>query len=354
MRSSPFKWVEGVAGDGTGGSTAGGRDTAGAGRQREVELPRAGDVDLLDAYSRAVISVVAAVGPAVVSVRAGRGARQEGGAGSGVVMTPDGYILTNSHVAHGAGRLVAVFADGAEAQASLVGDDPATDLALLRCDRSGLAYATLGDSATLRVGQLVIAVGNPLGFQSTVSTGVVSALGRTLRSLDGRLIENIVQHTAPLNPGNSGGPLLDSRARVVGVNTAIIAIAQGIGFAIPSNTVRWALPQLLTHGRVRRGRLGVAGHTRPLDRRLVRFHALPTESAVEVLAVDADGPAQGAGLREGDLIVALDGRPIQGIEDLQRILAEWPLRSPVTLSVLRGRDKLQLQVTPVEAKSGNR
>jgi len=335
--SPPLTWIEGA---GEGGSGPSG-----------IELPRAGDVELLDAYSRAVISVVAAVGPALVSLHVGHPnhSRQQVGAGSGVVIAPDGYILTNSHVVHGAARLTAVFPDGAEAQVTPIGADPSTDLAVVRCDRTGLPYATLGDSAALRVGQLVIAVGNPLGFQSTVSTGVVSALGRTLRSQDGRLIENIVQHTAPLNPGNSGGPLLDSKAHVVGINTAIIAIAQGIGFAIPSSTARWALPQLLAHGRVRRGRIGIAGHTRPLDRRLVRYHELVTDTAVEVMAVEEGGPAAGAGVREGDLIVGLNGQPIRGIDELQRFLAEWPLRRPIALTILRGREKLELGVTPVEA-----
>lgn len=332
----PLTWVEGFGG--------------GASGPPGIELPQTGDVELLDAYSRAVISVVSAVGPAVVSLHTGRSDRQQQvGAGSGVVITPDGYILTNSHVVQGAARITTILPDGAEAQAMLIGADPATDLAVLRCDRSGLQYAALGDSAGLRVGQLVIAVGNPLGFQSTVSTGVVSALGRSLRSQDGRLIENIVQHTAPLNPGNSGGPLIDSKARVVGVNTAIIAIAQGIGFAIPSNTARWALPQLLAHGRVRRGRIGIAGHTRPIDRRLVLFHGLDTDAGVEVMGIEKDGPAYDAGVREGDLIVGLNGQTIHGIDELQRFLAEWPLQRSITLTILRGREKLDVGVTPVEA-----
>jgi S1-C subfamily serine protease len=325
---------------------------SGASGSGEIESPRPSDADLLDAYSRAVVSVVAAVGPAVVSVHVGSAPAHRAdrrGSGSGVVITPDGYVLTNSHVVHGAGSIVTVFPDGNEAHASLVGDDPATDLAVLRCDRTDLAFAALGDSAALQVGQLVIAMGNPLGFQSTVSTGVVSALGRALRSQDGRLIENIVQHTAPLNPGNSGGPLVDSKGRVIGVNTAIIAIAQGIGFAIPSNTALWVLPQLLAHGRVRRGRIGVAGQDRPVDRRLARLHGLGTETAVEVLAVEEKGPAAAAGLREGDLIVGLNGAPLSGIDALLRFLTEWPLQRPVALTVLRGADLLGFTVRPVEA-----
>jgi len=319
--------------------------------EAEFEIPRPSDAELLDAYSRAVVSVVAAVGPAVVSVHTGareRGRRRPSGTGSGVVITPDGYVLTNSHVVHGAEASTAVFGDGHEAQATLVGEDPATDLAVIRCDRSGLAFAELGDSSTLQVGQLVIAVGNPLGFQSTVSTGVVSALGRALRSQDGRLIENIVQHTAPLNPGNSGGPLLDSKGRVIGINTAIIAIAQGMGFAVPSNTAKWALPQLLAHGRVRRGRIGVAGQDRPLDRRRVRHHGLAADTAVEVLSLEKGGPAERAGLREGDLIVSLNGSPVRGIDDLLRYLTEWPLERALTLTFLRGLEKREVTVLPVE------
>jgi len=317
----------------------------------EIEVPRPSDREMLDAYSRAVVQVVAAVGPAVVSVHVGGsdGKRRGNlGSGSGVVITPDGYILTNSHVARAGAGIVTVFADGTESQASLVGEDPATDLAVLRCERNGLAYAALGDSTALQVGQLVIAVGNPLGLQSTVSTGVVSALGRTLRSQEGRLIENIIQHTSPLNPGNSGGPLLDSKGRVVGINTAIIAIAQSIGFAIPSNTVKWALPQLLKHGRVRRGRIGVAGHDRRLARKLVLHHGLTGTTAVEVVSLEKGGPAEQAGLREGDLIVALNGQTLDGIDALLRFLTEWPLEKPVSLTLLRGTEKLERLVTPVE------
>ncbi len=317
----------------------------------EIEGPRPSDAELLDAYSRAVVGVVAAVGPAVVSVHIGprqAGTRRRSGSGSGIVITPDGYVLTNSHVIQGDGRITTVFNDGTTAQATLVGDDPATDLAVLRCERAGLAFANLADSSALQVGQLVIAMGNPLGFQSTVSTGVVSALGRALRSQDGRLIENIVQHTAPLNPGSSGGPLLDSKGGVIGINTAIIAIAQGMGFAIPANTARWTLPQLLVHGRVRRGRIGVAGQDRPIDRRRVRHHALTEETAIEIVSLEKGGPAARAGLREGDLLIALNGEPVRGIDDLLRYLTEWPLVRSITLTFLRGPEKLELPVTPVE------
>jgi S1-C subfamily serine protease len=315
--------------------------------------PVASDPALLDAYSRAVIQVVDAVGRAVVSINVGKpvpgyGGEQTG-AGSGVVITPDGYILTNQHVVAEARRLTVLFTDSSRADATLVGADAATDLALIRANATALPYATLGDSAPLRAGQLVIAIGNPLGFQSTVSTGVVSAVGRALRSQQGRLIENIIQHTAPLNPGNSGGPLVDSHGRVIGINTAIIALAQGIGFAIPANTARWVLTQLLQHGRVRRAVLGLAGRDRPLDRRVARVHQLELSQAVEVVACDPNGPAAPAGLQPGDVIVALAGQVVRSVDDLHRLLADWPIGQALTLTVLRGTVRLELAVVPGEA-----
>jgi len=320
----------------------------------EVAPGEASDVELLDAYSRAVIKVVDAVGPAVVGIsvgkKSGQNAGESAGLGSGVVITPDGYILTNDHVVDGARQVVATLSTGAALPAAIVGTDPATDLAVIRATAAGsLPHATLGDSNLLRVGQLVIAMGNPFGFQSTVSTGVVSALGRALRSQEGRLIENIIQHTAPLNPGNSGGPLVDSRGRVVGLNTAIIVMAQGIGFAIPASTVKWVVSQLLLHGRVRRGYLGLAGRQRPLDRRLVRFHQLKKEFAVEAISVEAQGPAGLAGLREGDLIVGIQEQDVASVDDLHRFLADWPVGQPVTLKVIRGRERLTVTVVPAEA-----
>lgn len=325
-----------------------------AGGQCEVNASHASDVELLDAYSRAVITVVETVGPAVVSITVdkaaiGNGAGEQMGAGSGVVVAPDGYILTNHHVVQQARRLGVTFTDGGRTEAMLVGADPATDLALIRAQAGGLPYATLGDSAQLQVGQLVIAMGNPLGFQSTVSTGVVSALGRSLRSQQGRLIEGVVQHTAPLNPGNSGGPLVDSRGRVVGINTAIIVMAQGIGFAIPANTARWVLTQLLTQGRVRRAQLGVGGRQRPLDRRLARQYELPSAQAVEVIAIDPQGPAAQAGVNQGDLIVAIEGQAVNSVDDLHRFLAGWPIGNSLTLTVLRGVTRLDLRLAPNEA-----
>jgi S1-C subfamily serine protease len=322
---------------------------------REVVPPEEADIELLDAYSRAVTTVVDAVGPTVVSISIGKqspGNRPEQmGAGSGFFITPDGYILTNSHVVQKAKRLRAIQEDGTTLEATLVGTDSATDLAVIRTNGSSLPYVSLGDSNLLRVGQLVIAIGNPYGFQSTVSTGVLSALGRALRSRDGRLIENIIQHTAPLNPGNSGGPLVDSRGRVVGINTAIIVMAQGIGFSIPSNTAKWVVSQLLIHGKVRRGFLGIAGGQRVLDRRLIRFHNLAGEQAVEVISVDPKGPAGQAGIRKGDLIVAIKGQDVVSVDDLHRFLSEWPIGSPVTITIVRGRKRADMIVVPTEARN---
>ena len=307
------------------------------------------DLELLDAYSRAVIAVVDAVGPAVVSIAVdgGRGGERIG-AGSGVIIAPDGYVLTNSHVVNGAARVNATLTDGRTLGATVVGEDPATDLAVIRLQASGLPHGRLGESATLRVGQLVIAIGNPLGFQSTVSTGVVSALGRSLRSRTGRLIDNIVQTDVPLNPGNSGGPLVDSRGRIVGINTAIIAMAQSISFAIPIDTAKWVVPRLLADGRVRRGYLGLGGQTRPLDRRLARFHGLEQTHAVEVMSVEAGGPGAGAGLRDGDLLVAADGQAVTSVDDLHRMLVEWPPARPMPLLIIRAGARVELAVTPRE------
>ena len=311
------------------------------------------DAELLDAYSRAVVKVVETVGPAVVSITAGwrmRREEAERGAGSGVLIAPDGYILTNSHVVHRANRLEATLMDGRTLAAEVVGEDPAADLAVIRVHVPvQLPYAALGESVSLRVGQLVIAIGNPLGFQSTVSTGVVSSTGRFWRSAEGRLIENIVQHTAPLNPGNSGGPLVDSKGHIVGINTAIILGAQGISFAIPSDTAKWVVSQILTHGRVRRGYLGIAGRQRPLDRWLAELHNLTHTEAVEVMVVEPGSPAAQAGLSEGDLIASISDRAVTSVDDLHRFLAEWPIACPVTVTVIRGLDKLRLVVVPTEA-----
>ena len=319
----------------------------------EVGSADKSDVELLDAYSRAVITVAEAVGPAVVSISTGRpsknGEPETGGAGSGVIIAPDGYVLTNDHVVHGSKQLVVSLTNGMSHAAALVGTDPSTDLAVIRADSANLPFATLGESAALRVGQLVIAIGNPFGFQSTVSTGVVSALGRALRSRKGRLIENIIQHTAPLNPGNSGGPLVDSRGRIVGLNTAIIMGAQGIGFSIPSDTAKWVASQLITLGRVRRGYLGIGAQQRPLSRRTARFFNLTQASAVEVLSVTSNGPAAQGGMRKGDLIVAMNETGITTVDLLQKFLANWPIGKPVKVSVLRVQERLEIDVMPADA-----
>lgn len=307
--------------------------------------------EALDAYSRAVVGAVDEAGPAVVSVYVGGDAddaqRARGGAGSGVVVTPDGYVLTNEHVVQSAQTVRVAFVDGRSASAVVVGRDPSTDLAVLRAHVTGLPHATLLNTPA-RVGQLVVAVGNPLGFESTVSAGVISALGRSLRSRQGRLIEGIVQHTAALNPGNSGGPLVDANGRVVGVNTAIIAMAQGIGFAVPATTAQWVLTEILTQGRVRRAYLGISGRDRPLDKRLVRALDLPLMRAVEVMARDSDGPASQSDLRPGDLIVAVNDTPVDGIDALYRLVSRSALGTPLTLSVVRRTKSLRISLMPRE------
>lgn len=320
----------------------------------EVGPVGAADIELLDAYSRAVTTVVEAIGPAVVGIFVEREvpsgtAVEPVGAGSGILVTPDGYVLTNHHVVRGAGRILLTLTDGSRLGAMPVGTDPPNDLAVVRADGSGLPYAVLGDSTGLRVGQLVIAIGNPLGFQSTVSTGVVSATGRAMRSLDGRLIENVIQHTAPLNPGNSGGPLVDSRGRVVGINTAIIAAAQGIGFAVPSGMARHVVSQLLAYGKVRRGYLGIAGRLRPLARRTVRAFRLPRESGVEVVSLVPRGPAERGGVRPGDILLAMNGLPVESVDDLHRLLSEVDVGSVALLDILRGAERLTTEVVTGEA-----
>jgi S1-C subfamily serine protease len=298
---------------------------------------------LLDAYSQAVIQVVERVSPAVISV-SGRDENGRGGSGSGFIVTPDGYAITNSHVVDGRLKLQAETNEGDRLRVDLVGDDPATDLALVRLAANGLPYTQLGDSDALRVGQLVIAMGSPLGLPSTVSTGVVSALGRSMRARDGRLIENIVQHAAPINPGNSGGPLVDSRGLIVGINTAIIAMAQGLGFAIPSNTAQWVLQEILTHGSVRRRQLGIVAHVTRLPRTLVRELDLLADQGVEVREVMPRSVADLAGIRPDDVIVALAGRLVTSIDDLHRLLMTIPADQGFELTVIRGEKQRSVQV----------
>ncbi len=309
------------------------------------------DLELLDAYSRAVVGVAERMAPSVVSIRisadSGSGMAAQG-AGSGFVIAPDGFIVTNHHVVEKAGHVVAVFTDGTELAARVVGTDASTDLALLRVPEGGLVPVDIGRSENIRVGQLVIAIGNPLGFQSTVSTGVVSALGRSLRGQSGRLIENVIQTDVALNPGNSGGPLVDSRGRVVGVNTAMIRMAQGLCFAIPSSTMTWVVGELMTGGRVHRAVLGIVGQNRPVNRRLQREFSLAEATAVEIVSLLENGPAHRAGLRERDVIVAMDGRGISSIDDLQRVLARTPAGQVLKITVLRhGGHRHQIEVTPV-------
>lgn len=319
----------------------------------EVDPSSRSDIALLDAYSRAVITVSEAVSPTVVSLAAiaedRRDRMGELGGGSGVLVAPDGYILTNAHVVAGGTRFEVTLKDGTHISAMPVGKDPADDLALVRAEESGLPYATLGDSDRLHPGQLVIAIGNPFGFQSTVSTGVVSSLGRALRSRDGRLIENVIQHTAPLNPGNSGGPLVDSSGHVVGINTAIIASAQGIGFAIPSNIARTVVSELLTHGRVRRGYMGFSGRVRRIDRRIVRYYNLQLDTGVEVVVLDLEGPAAAAGIHTGDIVVLLGDKGVGDMDAIQRALGNESVYTTISLTLIRGTELLSVEVRVAEA-----
>ncbi len=322
-----------------------------SGASEATSPPAPDDGDLLDAYSRAVTGVVERVGPAVVSISVSP--RRDGlraGSGSGVLFTPDGYLLTNAHVVRAGRRLRVSLTDGSSHEAAAVGADDATDLAVVRVDGSRLPYAELGRSAALRVGQLVVAIGNPLGFSSTVSAGVVSALGRTMRAANGRLMEGIVQSDVALNPGNSGGPLVDSRGRVVGINTAMILGAQGISFAIPIDTAKDVLGQLMSVGHVRRGWLGIAGQDRPLERGLARRLGLGHETGVEVLRVEPDSPAATAGVTQGDVVVAFAGRPTHTVDDLHRALNHWPIEGPLEMRVLRDGAVHALAISPREAR----
>lgn len=310
--------------------------------------PPASDDQLFDAYSQAVINAAEAVSPSVVHiiVHQGQSRREAQGSGSGFIFTPDGFILTNSHVVHSASRIEVSLADGHRFDAQLVGDDPDTDLAVIRINAPNLAPVRLGDSQAIRIGQLAIAIGNPYGFQCTVTAGVVSALGRSLRSNSGRLIDNVIQTDAALNPGNSGGPLVNSRGEVIGVNTAIILPAQGICFATAINTAKFVAARLIKDGKITRAYLGMAGQDVPLHRRIVRYHALPIETGILVISVAPDGPAERAGLREGDIIVSYDGQPVAGIDSLQKLLTEAQVGVRATLAVIRGAEKLALSAIP--------
>ena len=316
------------------------------------------DGELLDAYSRAVTGVVKRVGPAVVHIHSKgatqharrRGQEETEGSGSGVLITPDGYIVTNNHVVEGAQALEVRLAGGSGCTAELVGRDPATDIAVIRIPDAGLPIARLGDSDKLAVGQLAIAIGNPLGFQSTVTAGVISALGRSLRTRSGRLIENVIQTDAALNPGNSGGPLVDSRGFIIGINTAMIQFAQGICFAIPVNTVRWVVTQLMTEGKVTRGFLGITGQVVPLPVQVVRHFRLEQETGVQVLDVTADSPAYTAGMKEGDVIVSLGQEPVKTVDDIHRRLTREAIGRTLEITVLRDwTTRLEKEITPARS-----
>lgn len=315
--------------------------------------PSYGDAALLDAYSNAVVSASERVSPSVAKIdvtqsartRSGEERERQGG-GSGFVFTPDGLILTNSHVVHDAKQIHVSLADGRRFPAHLIGDDPATDLAVVRVDAPNLVAVPLGDSQKLRVGQLAIAIGNPYGFQYTVTAGVVSALGRSLRSYSGRLIDDVIQTDASLNPGNSGGPLVSSLGEVIGVNTATIMGAQGLCFAIGINTAKLVVSSLLRDGVVRRSYIGIQGQTVPLHRRLIRFYDLPSESGVLVIAVEENSPALRSFIRDGDIIVALDGHAVAGIDDLHRLLTEEKAGGQTILTILRHTERLEIKLTP--------
>ncbi|HUN40217.1 MAG TPA: trypsin-like peptidase domain-containing protein [Acetobacteraceae bacterium] len=311
------------------------------------------DTNVLDPYSARVVEAFDRVGPAVVHIATLDAQGRPRGQGSGVIYTPDGYVLTNNHVVAGAPRLRASLTDGRTVDAVLVGEDPPTDTAVLRLAADGLPHAALGQSAGLRVGQLVVAIGNPLGFTCTVTAGIVSALGRTLRTRSGHMVDSVIQTDAPLNPGNSGGPLVAGGGpmggMVVGINTAMIAPAQGICFAIGIDTAIWVATRLMRDGRVRRARLGLSGQTVPLDVRLRRRHRLTQASGVMVAELLPDGPAARSELRAGDVIVALDGAPIAGVDDLHRALTEEKAGRDVMLTVLRAAEKQTIRAVPASA-----
>jgi len=322
-------------------------DHSGAAAERAAPAP--GDDELLDAYSRAVVTAAERVGPAVAHIEV-RNAKGRSGSGSGFAFTPDGLLLTNSHVVSGAREIRATFADGLTRDADLLGEDPHTDVAVLRIGAAALPAVELGVSRSVRVGQLAIAIGNPYGFQHTVTAGVVSALGRSLRSTSGRLIDDVLQTDAALNPGNSGGPLVDSRGEVIGLNTAIIPMAQGICFATAIDTVKWVAMQLLRDGKVRRSYLGLAGANQPVGRRIARHFSLPNVSGVRVESVEPGAPAAAAALRPGDVIVALKGQTVNGIDDLHRALTAELIGVPVEITVLRGTELLKLSIAPGESR----
>ena len=316
----------------------------------------ADDGAVLDAYSRTVIGVAERLSPSVVNIdihhkvrrrRAGNHhSLDERSSGSGFIFTPDGFILTNSHVVKNAAKIIVTLSDGRHFEASLIGDDPETDLAVIRINAPNLAPCQLGEATSIRVGQLVVAIGNPFGFQYSVTAGVVSALGRSLRSQSGRLMDNVIQTDAALNPGNSGGPLVNSRGQVIGVNTAMILPAQGICFATSIDTAKFVASRLIRDGRVSRSYIGLAGQNVPLPRRIVHFYHLPVESGIMVVSYDGSSPAKSAGVLPGDIIIGLDDHPIAGIDDLHRLLTEERIGHRSLLTVIRRTEKLTLTVVP--------
>jgi S1-C subfamily serine protease len=311
-------------------------------------VPPASDDALLDEYSKAVVRAADEVGPSVVNVEVlGRNGDRRG-SGSGFIVTPDGFVLTNSHVVHGAEKVEVVLADGRRPDAHVVGDDPDTDLAVLRVFAPRLHPVRLGESSKIRVGQVAIAIGNPYGFQCTVTAGVVSALGRSFRARTGRLIDDILQTDAALNPGNSGGPLVNSRGEVIGVNTAVILPAQGICFAIGIDTAKHVAGWLIKDGRIRRSYIGVGGQNVPLHRRLIRHFQLPISSGVLAISVAPGGPAAKAGLREGDVLIELEGKPVPSIDALHKLLTGDRISQKLPLTVIRGTEKRVLEIMPAE------
>jgi S1-C subfamily serine protease len=306
-----------------------------------------GDIALLDEYSRTIVSAVDRVAPSVVNIES-RAGQTRGGSGSGFIIAPDGFILTNSHVVHGAREIVVNVSDGREFPARSVGDDPDTDLAVIRIDAPQLSHVRLTDSETLRVGQIAIAIGNPLGFQTSVTAGVISALGRSMHAQSGRLIDNIIQTDAALNPGNSGGPLANSAGEVIGVNTAMIRPAQGICFAIASNTAKFVAAWLIKEGRIRRGYIGVAGQTAPLHRRIARFYHLASETGVLVVSIDKGSPADHARIQPNDMIVAFNDEAIASVHDLHKKLVGDQIGKPGKLTIVRHTEQLTIYVTPAE------
>ncbi len=302
--------------------------------------------EALDAYSRVVVRVAESLRPAVVHLRVGRNRGE--GAGSGILFTPDGFLLTNAHVVGNKDKVKVRLGDGRELTGRLVGTDPWTDLAVVQADALALPFAQLGDSGQLRVGQLVVAIGNPLGFESTVTAGVVSATGRTLRSITGHLVDNVIQTDAALNPGNSGGPLVDSKCQVIGINTAVIMPAQGLCFAIPINMAKHILPQLMKHGRVVRGYLGLHARNAQIAERLVERHELLQTTAVHVVSLEQGGPADQAGILEDDLIVRLGDEPTPTVDELHKLLTQLPIDVPTTVTLLRGDRMLERMVLPTQ------